>query len=251
MISILAAALILFQAQAPTQTPPQAQPTDSASLISKMLARYAGASQLSGQLRFTQSAGGKQVVVDTWIQYDRPSKIYLKQVRHSSDPGTFLVTSDGKLFSYDGPPDLAVKPPRLVEAVKAHGKEQTIAEIYHVAGDSLGEQGSPALAIVIGFLPDLKAIRGTWASIETGVPAQVRGVDVTAIKGAYRDSSTQPVSGRYEIDIDKDANLIRYVTEQSFSVPNNPDQSVRVDSVWDVDLKVGSLADPTLFKVIR
>src|SRR4051812_37388578 len=99
MITTLAVSLVLL-GNAPARPHPQ---TPASQLVSKMLRYYADAQSMTGTITYTATDGGGKVQMVTYLQYEKPSKLFIKQVKGGSQPMQWLVTSDGKLFSYDSP----------------------------------------------------------------------------------------------------------------------------------------------------
>src|SRR5690349_22569 len=71
-------------------------------LIQKMLARYHAAQTLTGTIKLTVKTEAGAASMDTWIQYERPSKLYIRQKKNSANPdpeapSSWLITSDGKI----------------------------------------------------------------------------------------------------------------------------------------------------------
>ncbi len=241
MLVTLLAVVAVSQGQAPV-SPQQITPS---SIVQKMLSKYAGADSMYGRIKLTQTSSGAKVVIDTELQFDKPSKIFLRQVRQSSEPRSWLVLSDGVLFSYDKP-DLILGSPRFVEKVKQGFSSQTFREMYGAAARSIGDK-SPILDIAVGRPDDMRAIMNQWATMKIHSRVKLKETEVTAIVGDFREGSDAPVSGSYEAYISDDSEFLRFVLKQKFAVPNN--QTVEVVSIWDADLKVNSPTDVKLYNM--
>lgn len=225
-------------------------------LIEKMLARYHAAKTLTGQVKLTVSAEGGSATLNTTIQYERPNKLYLFQQKSSGtpdaeSPSKWLVTSDGRIFSYNVPNEkfLAAPGVRLVEPVSnPRAKiEHTIATIYGAAGKSLGDRSTP-LDIAIGGRGDLVYRIGQWATREVIGTKEIGGKTVYLVGGQYRPYAGSEVIGKYQMALTPDGDLLQYVDEQVVGVEGrNP---VKVHSQWDVQFTVDGKVDPALFKVI-
>ncbi len=131
MLAKVSLMLLMAQnAQTATQTAvPAAPKADAGVLISKAFARYDAAQTVSGTIRLIQEAKGISVQIDTELQYERPSKIYLRQVKGGSDPQQSLLVSDGIKFSFDKPLE-ALGPARFTEDVTQKGRQQSVGDLY-------------------------------------------------------------------------------------------------------------------------
>ncbi len=228
-----------------------ARPTASA-LVSKALAHYAGAQSMVGTIRFTQTAQSKSVVVETKLQFERPSKLYIRQELIANERMLWLVVSNGMEFSYNTPENLpgASNLPRLVEAVSQNGLTLDVQKIYKAAASSIGDR-SAALDIAIGHPEDLKSLTFQWATLESRGRVRVGGEELDLVAGRWRPYGTAPASGQYEMYITPAGELRRYVVLESVSPQGANGAVFEIRSVWDVQLKVGATVDQSLFKVIR
>lgn len=225
-------------------------------LIEKMLARYHAAKTLTGQVKLTVSAEGGSATLNSTIQYERPSKLYLYQQKTTGTPDTespskWLVTSDGRIFSYNVPNEkfLAAPGVRLVEPVSnpRAKTEHTIATIYGAAGKSLGDRSMP-FDIAIGGREDLVFRIGQWETRETRGTKEIGGKTAYLVKGKYRPYAGALTIGEFQMAITAEGDLLQYVEEQHVGVEGrNP---VKVHSQWDVQFNVDGKVDPALFKVI-
>lgn len=230
----------------------EAGPTSPSALVSRMLARYANVNSMVGTIRFTQTAQSKSVSIETTLQFERPSKLFIRQQLRSSDPMTWLVVSDGKEFSYNTPENLpgAANLPRLIEKVVQNDIALDTRAIYKAAASSIGDRSAP-LDIVIGDPDDLKGLTYQWASLEYRGRVRLGDEDVDLIVGRWRPYGTAPAHGTYEMYLTPSGELRRYVVIESVSAgPQNP-TVIQVHSVWDVRLTINGKVDPALFKVIR
>ena len=89
---------------------------DAGAIVSKMINRYHGAKTLSGEFTSSVLIGKDKATITTKFQLERPAKLYLKQ---SVSPGNrvFIVTSDGKEFSYMKPLDTPSATPNTPSVV--------------------------------------------------------------------------------------------------------------------------------------
>ncbi|MEZ0325552.1 MAG: outer membrane lipoprotein carrier protein LolA [Fimbriimonas sp.] len=252
MLTTLIAVVVAAQAQGGQV--PQAAPTETAvQIIEKVLAKYAGAKTISGTVTFKQSASGLTARGETQLQFEKPSKIYLKQIYQGASAGDrreMLLVSDGKVFSYDKP-DGTFGRSRFTEFVTQHGTSQSIQDMYTVERGRLADR-SPLVDVAIGRTQDLKELLAQWASMKVHSVAKVkdREIEATAIVGDYRDNAEAAITGSFEVYVTKDYELVRYVTKYMLRLPQS-DKPIEVLTVWDSDLKVNAQVNPALFRVIN
>lgn len=232
-------------------------PPSGADLISKMFAYYARATSLSGTITMTQKAQSTSVTLNTTIAYETPSKLYLKQVLNSSQPRTWMVTSDGTDFSYDYPNDRRfagskTEPGRLEEPVNFNGNSLNYQDIFRAALRSLGDLGIPEL-LAIGGRTNFSVIKGQIATIEYGGTSKIGGVTVVVLKGTWRSAPQAVPSAKYEMDITPEGELKRYSQDEIFGMktPSGTIPPQEILTTWDVDLKVDAKPDESLFKVVK
>lgn len=231
----------------------QSQPT-AGDIISKMLARYSGVDTLTGEIKQViegrYSSGAVSEETDTQIQYEKPSKLYIRQQRFGNrDPHVWLVTSDGARFSYDFPKGPNFHPGvsnRLVEIVNGND----VAHIYGACVDSIGDR-SAALGIAVSWGDELKRIVAQWAThtLKDDDGKKYR------IEGEYRGSPVGPVSGTYYMLISHEGDLLEIGTRQLVAVPQagiatDPGNSVVYTETWTVRLSPNAKPDEKLFTVV-
>lgn len=247
--------MILVSLFALVSTPQDIKPAD---LVSKMLARYHDAKTLSGTVLMTQSAAGRKVYTETSIQYEKPAKLYIKQVLKASEPRQWLVTSDGTNFSYDVPNDQRdnnwIKEARLVEMIGAGAAAPSLSEIYRAVTRSLGDR-SAALDVAIGRLEDLKFLRGQWKTLDSGPQVEVEGEKLYSIQGLWREyGDAQIHSGTYQMFLNAEGDLRRYEVRVSMRLPLGNGQVSEPQEIltsWDVRFKVNGSVVPELFKLVK
>jgi hypothetical protein len=230
------------------QPAPAASPTP-AEVVSRMLARYAAANTLTGTIRFVQSAQGSSLQIDTRIQYDRAAaKLYIRQVRAGPSADSWLVVSDGRIFTYDTPVGFDdPRGKRLYERLdQGGGVVLDLGGVYAASTLSLGDRSLP-LDVAIGRIEHLRFRRNQWVNLTFG-PSPAEGVRV--VRGDWREYGEAPVSGTFEMWIDADGDLVRYVQRDSITV-QQPPQTLMVVSDWTVNLTVGGAPDPALFVIPR
>lgn len=240
----------------------------AAELVSKMLAYYQEANTISGTITLTASDGGGQRQLVTSLQYAKPSKLYIRQVKAGGTAMQWLVTSDGTEFSYDVPQDLPgytfnEHSHRLVEPVlqltgEYVGKTPVkapygVRQIYAAVAPSIGDRSVP-LDVAIGRTEDLRHDNLTWMTVESGGKVTFNGAETNRVFGKWRpygEASTDTVNspGQYEMLIADDGKLVRYSTFQFIRSPGGTDVTLQL--TWDVNLTLNGKPDDSLFKVIR
>jgi len=236
MIALLAAVTLSPQAGAAA---PSAGP-----LISKMLDRYSKAKTASGRISFVQQADGASVTVDTELQYERPNKLYIRQERKGSDAHVWLAVSDGKVLSYDRPEGVFGRD-RFRDKV---GPSSNLSDLYTAVLDSLGER-SPALAMMISRRDDLVALLQMWGPTTIAGKTTLRGTEAFVIDGSYRVASGGRLSGKLEMVITADGDLLRYVQREKVQLPAPSNKLVELVTTWDCNVRVDAPVDDGLFTV--
>lgn len=230
---------------------------EAAGLVSRMLAHYNNAKTLVGTIRMVQTAGNKQATVNTELQAEWPAKLYLKQELRASFGGdTWLVTSDGELFSYDPPVGLEGR--RLTETVFHEGGTHDVRTIYAAAVKSIYDRSTP-LDIVIGRVEDLRFRNYQWVNVAVLGETQVGEDTCTVVGGPWREYGFTTVkrqelapSGHYSMTIDKQNRLRRFTITEKVAVNAGGQQIVQdIETVWDVNIIKDAPVKPDLFKVIR
>jgi len=248
MITVAIAFLVGLQGT----TPVQPATTSASEILSRMFAHYAEAQSLVGTIKMTQSANGASIHTETNIQFDRPSLIYLHQMRDGSQAHEWYLTSDGKTFSFDPPdnrnPIYGRKRP--VEYVGQHNTNLTLPDFLSAASHSLGDL-NPMIKVAIGSKPWLQNLTSQWASIVYRGRVTVNGQMVQAISGQYREHTGLPVSGDFEAYVADNGDFVRYVLKQRLMFPQVSKEAIDVSTTWDADLKLGAKTDRSLYKVVH
>jgi hypothetical protein len=242
--------------------------SDAAALASKMLKYYYGAETMTGTIVYTAYAGGGQAQMTTALQFERPSKLYIRQAKGGSVPEVWMITSDGKFFSYDAPANLMGSQPgsqigapgmrheRLIDSVVTWDSARraytsnTVREIYAVGAANLGDRSIP-LDVAIGRPEDLKHDSLEWVDPVLGGKKQVNGVEVNVITGKWRPYGDAQVAGDFELDVTDAGQLIRYGVQRMIGDPDRQLAAQKLVEVWDVNLVMNGKPDPALFKVVK
>jgi len=216
-------------------------------MVGRMLAKYSKATTLTGEITWTQQVKESSIVTKTTLQFDLPSKLYIRQERGGASSKGMFVVSDGTTFSYPVPPDLPSKlGERLSESVMLGGKSQTVRDIYSVISKSLIDRSLP-LDVSIGRLEDLKFLRSQWVTMEVSGTATIDNNEITIIKGQWRPYGQAPPSGTYEMWLTKGDELRRYVQREKLEIDRVG--LVEVVGIWDCKLVVDGKPDPDLFVI--
>lgn len=242
MHALLCGLMALTAQTAQTETPAQ--------LVSRMIGHYYDAKSLSGTIVLTQRTGSKQATITTQLQIAAPNKVFLRQ-RLTAPYGQtdWLVTSDGNTFTYDPPRGIEGK--RLMESCWQNGVSFTHRNIYQAVVESLGDRSTP-LDLIMGRKEDLEYRRLQWATLDKLGTTKLGEVEVTVVGGKLRDYGKAPVSGQYEMYIDGNGQLLRYMEHEAVAIRvNRQDVIQQVESIWDVNIVKDGAVDQTLFKVVR
>lgn len=219
------------------------QEVSASKLISEMFSKYSSAQTMTGSIRLQQSVGQQGGVLLTDLQFERPGKLYINQTAQSPKSKSWLVTADGKRFSYQDPIEGSSK--RLIETMKPEGKSLTIADVYTASSKSIGDRSVP-LDIAIGRNEDLRFVSGQWASLQYAGSFETEGVQLHRIVGDWRAYGNAAVSGKFTLLMTQAHELKRYIVEETWQING---QSMPVMSVWNVDLKLNGAVDPSKFVV--
>ncbi len=247
MITLSIALLLTLQSAQQEATVPVKE--SASQILSKVFSRYAGAQSISGNIKMSQTARGVTLSINTDLQYDRPSRIYLHQIRYGNNPKEWLLVSDGKSFSYNKPNDRSFGRDRYSELVTQNGVDQKISELYMASEQSLGELNA-ILDVAICQPSRLNRLKAQWATIKYQGRVTLNGALVKKISGQYRDDPNAPANGEFGIYVTEEGDFVRYETTQRFVFPTISNQPVDVKTTWDSTLKVGEKTNPSLYKVI-
>jgi hypothetical protein len=107
------------------------------------------------------------------------------------------------------------------------------------------------LDMAISNRDDLVYRRAQWATYRIIGTKTLSGRQARLVGGDFRPYSGADVIGKYQMAITDEGDLLQYVEESHVAVGEGAGaQTVRITSQWEVDLKVGAVVDPTLFKVV-
>lgn len=252
MTPALVVAAIALVSAGGSKTPQNGVQTTSASdLISKMLAHYTSAQTVVGRIEMTQEAKGVVVTTDTELQFQRPNLIYLRQTEHSSHGRTFLLTSDGKTFSYDRPPSpYPLGPARYTEYTRTQYKVLDLGEMYTATLESIVDPNH-MLNIAIGRKGDLEKFAAQLSSFHIAGSQKIGDDLVYEIVGKYALTYNATPSADFDMYVTADGDFKKFAVRQVYGVPNHPEMApIPVTTTWVSTLQVGAKPDPSLFKTI-
>lgn len=219
-------------------------------LVSRSFAKYSAAQTIVGTIRLTQAAGGQSGTIETTLQIQRPDRIFLRQIQNKSPVKVWLVTCDGRGFTYDAPVEAeGRKPFRLYESMNKETGRMTVQDVYRATVASIGDRSAP-LDIAVAHKEDLRFVAGQWATLELAGQTEIRGVKCYRIRGLWREFPGGPTVGRFELYLDDQSLIRRYAIEQAIRLQANQ-PPLQVVSIWDVDLQLDVPVDPSLFRLVR
>lgn len=242
---ILAAIAAILPAQAAEPVLP------ITALVSNMFRKYSGASVIQAVVKTTASDGAGTVTVDTTLQFERPSKVYLQQVEKSGRrSNTYFIVSDGKNFMYPSPGQSLPDPSRyLTDPVLAlDGVTYDVGAIVATGSMGIAER-SPVIDIFTGRNVDMADVRATWASIRDGGAVQFGGKPARRATGSWRRNGNAPATGTFEIFLSEDADLLGYRIVEYLGRVRGRD--ARLTITYTVDARVNGTADQSLFSLSR
>jgi outer membrane lipoprotein-sorting protein len=216
-------------------------------LVSLMLRRYNEANTVSGTVQLVQRAQNQSITVQTELQYERPSKIYIKQVQTGANARQALIVSDGVRFAYDRPEGVLGRE-RFVEPVKQGNSVMTVAEMYNAAQYSLVSK-SPALDMIIARVDDLRTLRSQWGSINLRDERKVNGVTVYTVVASKRSVPNAAPSGSMEMHITEAGDLVRYVEKEMIMIPRATREPFPVQSIYTINVQVNGPVNASYFAV--
>lgn len=228
--------------------PQDGAPTDSpAVLVGRMLAYYNDAKSMTGRISLTQSGGGASGTVETFLQFEAPSKLYIRQEKSVGEKRVFTVISNGVRFAYDSP---VGDGKRLIEAVKpADGLAFDYRQIYAAASSSIPDRSTP-LDIAIGRREDLTYLRNQWKTVTYKGTTNYGDETVHVISGEWRPYGEAATEGEFRMYITADGQLRQFALSQTVR-PKGAAQSIQVLSTWNVKLTKNGKPDPALFGTVR
>ena len=234
------------------ESPQENQGSVNASLlVQKMIEYYNDAATMTGTIVMTTKVGDESLSITTNLQFEKPSRIYVRQQKSLGDKRVWLIVSDGKLFAYDAPGLAAWEDPkkRLAEPVTYLGVKKTFRDIYAVGATGLGDRSTP-LDIAIGRTEDLKYVRDQWRSVNYRGKSTHLGQEVNVVMGEWRPYGNAEVQGQYRMLITPGGELKEFARSEMVK-PQGAPQAFNVVTTWAVNLKKDDRPDPNLWATVR
>lgn len=250
---MITALLVLTTLSAAPQT---GQPT-AGEVISEMFQRYYKLNSLTGTIKLTISAaaptGTVTEEVATVVQYQQPNKLFIRQDRGAPHARTWIISSDGKSFSYDFPERYGVHSvtKRLEEPVG----DNDVAHIYAAGSFSIGDRSAP-LGIALSWTDELRRIKAEWMTFDLAGEVTYQGAKVWKITGDYRESPVGSKTGQYALLVSKAGDLLEFETQQIIATPtatggHDAEHPTTLTMTWQAALNPNGTPDPSLFKVVK
>lgn len=243
------AAVPALQNAAPAPPVPDSSP-NAGQIVSDMIARYHGATTMTGTITYrVRALGAEQPAVQTEFQFESPSRLYIRQTPATSRVKPVNVVSDGTTFLYTVPvgDGLIGEGEPLREAVNRDGVLLTVRDMYAAASRSLIDRNTP-LDLAFGRMEDLQFARRQWASLRLLAPVTVDGRELYRVGGEWRAYGEAEIEGSFEMLITRESDLVRFsVTRTVATTPGSPAETLT--DVWDVAIQVNGTPDPARFKV--
>ncbi|MBL8049475.1 MAG: hypothetical protein JNJ45_12420 [Chthonomonas sp.] len=231
--------LLLLQQDKPAET--QQTPGQ---FLSKVIFRYAEAKTIQGSFKCVSTANGLRVEVNSAVAIERPSKVYLRQVRGGAVPEDTVITSDGKKFSYDAPIELKnTRGERLMEFVWKEGAKapMSVGEVVQIGQQRLPDYSAP-LWLMMSYRIDLEFLRGCWGKVAW----QQESNGLLSVGGTYKEYPLATEAGTWQLWATPEGDLKRY----ALSVPIvEGGRQITVSNVWTIDVKLNAEVAPETFKL--
>jgi len=212
-------------------------------LVSKMIKRYYDAKTIGGTVRSELDVSGTKLTIDTTLWIERPGKLYLRQTT-SAGP-SFLVTADGKDFSYPKPGVGGQAGSGSGRLVEFQGSSD-VGVVYSTAALSIAERSTP-LDLAIARLDDLKMLRDQWVTVTDGGAKELSGVSCRMVTGKWTSNPVYGVLGYYAMWITSEGDLLKFEVQG----PNPEVEGGKITRVYSVALKVGATPPEDQFKVVK
>lgn len=220
-------------------------------LVQKMIMYYNDAATMTGTIVMTTKVGDESGSITTTMQFESPSRLYIRQQKSTGDKRVWLVVSDGKRFAYDSPGVSAWEDPgkRLLEPVAYPNMVFKVRDIYAATAKSLGDRSTP-LDIAIGRTEDLKYVRAQWETVEYKGKSTHLGQEVNVVMGKWRPYGDAATQGQYRMLISPAGELKEFARSESIR-PAGSEQLLNVVVTWTVNLKKDGRPDPNLWATVR
>ena len=234
------------------ESPQEGQGSVNASLlVQKMIEHYNDADTMTGTILMTTKVADQSLSISTTMQFEKPSRIYVRQQKSIGDKRNWLIVSDGKRFAYDAPGLAAWEDPgkRLVEPVVFKGIVQKFRDIYAAGATGLGDRSTP-LDIAIGRTEDLKYLRDQWKTVTFKGKSTYLGQEVNVVMGDWRPYGSADVQGQYRMLITPSGELKEFARSEVVKPAGAP-EAFNIVTTWAVNLKKNDRPDPNLWAIVR
>ena len=228
-------AITLIAAISLGQTPGQTARPLVNNAVSTMLVKYANASTVVADILFTQSSNGKSLKIESYLQYSRDQKLYLKQTYQQNQ---VIVVSDGKFLSYSIPRDFTTSAGKMI--VEQQGK-LNIVDVYTAGSQSLFD-ASPMLDVLVSRSKYLKFLTKQWSALRW----EDSNSDELIAVGDWRMKEDLAPSGTFRLEMSPSGDPIRYTVIERIVIPNNR-IDLEVISDWQVNAKFNTPIEEALF----
>ncbi len=225
----------------------EAQGRSAVQLVGRMLAYYNDAKSMTGRIMLTQSANGVSGTVETFLQFETPSKLYIRQQKSVGDQRVFTVISDGKTFGYDSP---VRDGKRLYEKV-APAKDYflNVRQIYAATSAGLADRSTP-LDIAIGRTEDLSFLKSQLVTVTYQGTTKYGEEDVHVVMGDWRPYGEAGTEGQYRMYITEGGELRQFALSQTIQ-PKGAPQAIQAMSTWNIKLTKNGKPDPALWSSVK
>ncbi|MFN7172546.1 MAG: hypothetical protein ACK4P3_07165, partial [Fimbriimonadaceae bacterium] len=98
--------------------------------------------------------------------------------------------------------------------------------------------------------PDLQMRRAQWVSLHYGDMVEFKGQKVHRIAGDWRLNDRVQDVGRFEMLISPEYDLKRMVIQERLAA-SDASNPVFITTEWDVNIRVGSPGNPSLYRLVR
>jgi len=234
------------------ESPQETQGSVNASLlVQKMIEYYNDAATMTGTIVMTTKVGNESLSISTNMQFEKPSRIYIRQQKSIGNKRVWLIVSDGKKFAYDAPGLAAWEDPnkRLVEPVTFNGIVQKFRDIYAAGATGLGDRSTP-LDIAIGRTEDLRYLRDQWKTVNYRGKSTHLGQEVNVVIGDWRPYGNAEVQGQYRMLITPGGELKEFARSEMVK-PQGAPEALTIVTTWTVNLKKDDRPDPNLWATVR
>lgn len=222
-------------------------------VIGKVMGKYMFAKSLNGTIVQTINDGSGGKTITTQVSYIRPDKILIQQDYVGRNGLKANLTSNGTKFVYDPPlrSNVPAKPrERLYEPVVIphSGTDRVtvlaIGDMYHAAHLSLAP--STFLDFAVGFKKHLEDFKINVASTSLVGVETLTGKSVYHISGLWQPYIGATPTGRYDLWVTTEFELVKFVLKETYNVQN---RAVQLTTTETANLTIGANVNQAIFRV--